>query len=124
MNFMPFALNALLLPLLDDDVPSRWTDPSLSLDCNNGRVTIDGHRLDVGAPVPGAFTVRWHMERCTFLGRDLELSGEVELRVKAAADAYVAHVHPRGLRVSTANGAQTLTEPFEARLGIDVTQRP
>ena len=123
-DFITFALNALLLPLLDDDVPARWADPSLSVDCNDARVTIDGGRLDVGSPVPSTFSVRWHMDGCTPLGEGLELSGDVELRVESDSYGYRANVHPKGLRVISAYGVQTLTEPFMARLAVVVPLRP
>lgn len=123
-DFRTFALNALLLPLLDDDVPARWADPSYSVDCNDARVTIDGSRPDVGSPVPSTFRVRWHMDSCTPLGEGLELSGEVELRVEADAYGYRATVHPKGLRLISAYGVQTLTEPFTAYLASDVALRP
>jgi hypothetical protein len=58
-GFTTFALNALLLPLLDDDVPARWADPSRSMDCNDARVTVDGAHPGVGSYVPSAFTVPW-----------------------------------------------------------------
>jgi hypothetical protein len=51
-QFVAFALNALLVPLFDDDLPPRWADPSLSFDCDAGDVTIDDAPLDIGAPVP------------------------------------------------------------------------
>lgn len=117
---MKFALNALLLPLLDDDVPARWADPSISLDCDDARVSIDGGRLDIGAPVPSTFQVRWHMDACTPLGDGLELSGDVVLRVEADDRGYRAIVHPQSLRISSSLGVQTLTEPFTAHLAIDI----
>jgi len=123
-SFTTFALNALLLPLLDDDVPARWADPSLSMDCNDARVRVDGDRPDVGAPVPSEFRVRWHTEGCTPLGEGLELSGDVDLRVESNEGGYTAHVYPKGLRVRSAAGEQTLTEPFTATLAVLVAMRP
>jgi len=121
-DFTTFALNALLLPLLDDDVPARWADPSLLMDCHDARVTVDGDRPDVGAPVPAAFRVRWHMEGCTPLGQGLELSGDVDLSVESNEVGYTAHVHPKGLKVSSITGVQTLSDPFTARLAVDAGQ--
>ncbi len=123
-DFKTFALNALLLPLLDDDVPARWADPSISVDCDNGRVTVDGNRLDVGSPVPDAFTVRWHMQSCTPLGQGIEISGDVELRVETSVDGYSASVQPAGLLVRTAAGAHVLNQPFTALLAVVDGHRP
>src|SRR5689334_952153 len=57
-EFKHFALNALLVSLLDDDSPPRWSDPgflnasSLVLSCVSSRVEVDGHPLIPGAPLP------------------------------------------------------------------------
>ncbi len=118
-EFTKFALNALLLPLLDDDVPARWADPSISVDCYDARVTVDGNQLDVGSPVPDAFAVRWHMETCTPMGQGIELSGDVELQVETNLQGYSAKVRPAGLLVRTAAGAHMLNEPFTALLAVD-----
>ena len=118
-DFKAFALNALLVPLLDDELPSRWADPSLSVDCEHARVTVDGALPDVGAPVPrDAFTLRWQMERCNPLDGYFELSGEVEIRVEPAAGGYIAVVHPTSLQVISTEGTDILSESFTARLGV------
>ena len=99
-QFMAFALNALLVPLLDDDVPPRWADPSLAFDCDAGAVKVDDAPLDVGAPVPDqAFTVRWHMERCAPFDDAMQLTGDVELRVEPRGTDYRAVVQPLQLHV-------------------------
>lgn len=123
-EFSTFALNALLLPLLDDDVPARWADPSISVDCYGARVTIDGDRLDVGAPVPSTFMLRWHMDGCMPLGTDIELSGDVDLMVQTEASGYRASVRPKGFRITTTHGTETMTETFTAFLASDVLVRP
>jgi hypothetical protein len=120
--FKTFALHALLLPLLDDETPARWADPSFSVDCDDARVAIDGVRPDIGAPVPDAFTVRWHMERCTPMG--LELTGEVELRVESSTSGYSARVHPKGLLVRAAAETYAMNEPFSAVLAVTDSHRP
>ena len=118
-DFKAFALNALLVPLLDDDLPSRWADPSLSVECEHTRVTVDGALPDVGAPVPrDGFTLRWQMERCNPLDGYFELSGEVEIRVEPGAGGYTAVVHPMGLQVISTEGVEVLDQPFTARLGV------
>lgn len=119
-DFKAFALNALLLPLLDDEVPARWADPSLSVDCDDARVTVDGGRPDVGAPVSQSFKVHWHMENCTPLGADLALSGDVELRVESGEHGYTARVEPVSLKVGFPGGVKTLNEPFLANLAVAV----
>lgn len=115
-DFKHFALNALLVPLLEEDVPARYADPSWSVDCADADVTVDGARLDIGAPMPHAFTVRWRMDRCFPLGAQLELSGDVELVVRREGDTYSAIVRPEGLRVRSNFGVEVLAEPFAARL--------
>lgn len=118
-DFKAFALNALLVPLLDDDLPSRWADPSLSVDCEHARVTVDGALPDVGAPVPRhGFTLRWQMDRCSPLDGYFELSGEVEVRVEPGIDGYTAVVDPVGLQVISTEGVEVLDQPFTARLGV------
>lgn len=116
-----FILNALLVPLLDSEggSPARWADPSFSVDCDDARVTVDGVRPDVNAPVPDTFTVRWQMARCTPLGAHLELSGEVELHVETGGSGYSARVVPQGLTLHSAYGVEVLSEPFTARMPAD-----
>jgi hypothetical protein len=120
-HFKRIALNALLLPLLDEDAPERWADPSYVVDCADARVTIDGGRLDVGSPVPRSFRVRWYMDQCAPLGDVWELSGVVELRVESDDHGYRAHVKPKELSVTSARGGETLTDPFMAYLAIDTS---
>ena len=118
-NFKAYALNTLLLPLLDDDLPSRWADPSQSLDCTDGQVTIDGHRLDVGAPVPReAFVVRWHLQECGSPDGYFELTGDVELRVEPRSGGDTAQVRPAGLQLVSQYGPDRLDESFDARLNV------
>ena len=50
-DLIRFALNALLVPLLDDSVPPRWTDVALEHICGPGtRVLIDGKPLELYSP--------------------------------------------------------------------------
>lgn len=123
--FKTYALNALLVPLLDDEVPARWAEPSLALDCDGARVTVDGATLDIDAPVPtGPFVVRWQMQNCELPGSAMALSGEVELRVVQMGGEYQAQVQPIALQIASASGVQTLTEPFAARMPAGATPWP
>ncbi len=119
-DFMTNALNALLVPLLDDDWPPRWADPSQSFDCDAGQVTVDSAAVDVGAPVQqGKFTVRWHMQRCVPFDNHLELSGDIELQVESSDHDFSAFVHPVGLRVLSMYGEEVLNESFVRHMRID-----
>jgi hypothetical protein len=118
-QFMKIALNALLVPLLDDDSPPRWADPTLSYDCEALDVQVDEGRLDVGAPVhDGGFTVRWHMERCTPFDDTVELTGDIELKVQPIGGGYRVDLQPTQLHVVSAQGHEVLTEPFTARMSL------
>ena len=119
-HFVAYALNALLVPLLDDDSPPRWADPSLSFDCEAVDVTVDGEPLDTGSPVQGGgFTVRWRMQRCTPFENIMELTGDVELRVEPTREGYRAVVQPMHLHVVSARGGrEVLTEAFTARMSL------
>jgi hypothetical protein len=119
VDFKTYALNALLVPLLDDDSPPRWADPSLSVDCDAAQVTVDGAPLDIGAPVrEGSFTVQWHMKRCTPFDSYLEVSGDVELRVESSGAGYRAVVLPSPLHIDSPQSHGVLTEPFVRELSI------
>lgn len=112
-DFMTYALNALLVPLFDDDSPPRWADPSLSFECDAGQVTVNSAALDVGAPVPqGSFTVRWHMQRCQPFDNHLELSGDIEMEVESNGDNFSAVVRPVGFRVVSRYGEEILNKSF------------
>ena len=118
-QFMAFALNALLVPLFDDDVPPRWADPSMSFDCDAGAVTVDDAPLDIGAPVPREpFTVRWHMERCAPFDDAMDLSGDIELRVEPSGAGYKAVLQPARFHVVSAHGHEVLTQAFTASMGL------
>lgn len=125
-DFRAFALNALLLPLLDPEIesPGRWADPSFAFACLDGSVTVDGERPDVDAPVPDSFTVRWRLDRCTPLSSRVEVSGEVDLHVELHPGEYVARIVPTGLTLSSAEGVDPLSEPFIARLSIHADSLP
>lgn len=121
-EFKHFALNALLVSLLDDDSPPRWSDPgflnasSLVLSCVSSRVEVDGHPLIPGAPLPSrAFRMAWDMDRCALFNGPISLSGRVELVVYHDGDQYSAILQPRHLLLESALGERaTLDQPFSA----------
>ena len=120
-NFSRFALNALLVPLLDDDEPPRWTDVALSHFCGPAaRVEVDGKPLVPGSRIPAtAFTVRWHMDQCFPMDyAAVELSGTVELLVFHEDTGLSAIVSADRLRVSSAKGASRLSAPFAASMSL------
>ena len=112
-----FALNALLVPLIDDAVPPRWTDVAIDFNCGPGTsVTVDAAPLVAGRLIPSkAFTVRWDMDHCTPLGPELvALSGRVELVVSHVDSGLSAMVFPDRLRVDSHMGRAWLHGPFSA----------
>jgi hypothetical protein len=104
--FKVFALSALLIPVLDDDVPSRWTEPFALMSCISSALTIDGKPVVRGARVPAtSFSMRWSMNRCTALGEAFVMSGTVDLLVFHDGDSYSAVVQPTNLRLESSSGS-------------------
>ena len=128
-DFHRRALNALLVPLMDDDEPPRWTDNWMNFECRpNTTVTVDGKPFVARKRIPPvAFTVRWNMDGCTPLGREaMELSGGVELLVFHEDDGLSAIVTPTRFRVDSYLGQATLQGPFTAQMSLakSATTRP
>jgi len=124
-----FALNAFLVPLLDDSEPRRWTDMAIDFSCNPGtRVMVDGEPMVVGKLIPtSAFTVRWTMHNCALLGREsVELNGNVALVVFRTETGLRATVQPDDLRVDSHLGRAWLHGPFVADtpLAVRTGDRP
>ncbi len=116
-----FALNALLVPLLDDSDPLRWTDAAIDLDCGpRTQVLVDGAPLVPGAPVPAAdFAIRWLIDWCRPLGvASVELSGLVDLRVSREDAGLRALVTADRLVVSSAMGSTRLRSVFVATMSM------
>lgn len=118
-EFKTFALNALLIPLLDDGASPRWVDPfvttavSLAIDCGKVKVSVDGLPLVPTAPVPArAFTLRWSMDHCVILNGGTSLTGDVELLVFHDGDRYSASVQPIGLHVVSNAGDEVMRQRF------------
>lgn len=115
-----FALNALLVPLLDDTEPPEWTDTVIELTCAPGtKVMVDGEPLMPGKPIPAtAFTVVWNMDLCAPLGNAVELSGSVELTVFHEDTGLSAIVVPERLQVESHRGRTWLHGPFAAETSL------
>jgi hypothetical protein len=78
------VVNGLVVPLLDDAEPPRFTSIALPLLCaREGDVTVNGAPLREGADVPaGSFTLRWQLDdTCPFGPEGPLLRGEVEVLV-------------------------------------------
>ncbi len=124
VNLYRFALNAVLVPLIDDAVPPRWTDLGIDYFCDPGTtVMIDGEPMVPGKLVPAkSFTVRWNMSRCAPLGpQSVELSGSVELIVFHEDSGLSAMVMPDRLRVDSHLGKVLLRGPFAAETSLVTT---
>lgn len=118
IEFYGFALNALLLPLLDDSDPPRWDDVAVAFACGPGTsILVDGKPMVPGTPIPPkTFTVRWVMDECSPFGREsVELTGGVELVVTRGDLGFSAVVKPDRLRVSHHIGRAGLHVPFVAQ---------
>ena len=116
-----FALNALLVPLMDDAVPPRWTEVAMDFNCGSGTsVTVDAAPLVAGQLIPAkTFTVRWDMDHCTPMGPEsVALSGRVELVVSHVAGGLSAMVTPDRLRVDSHLGSAWLQGPFAAETSL------
>jgi hypothetical protein len=122
-----FALNALLVPLLDDAEPPHWTETVLEHTCGPGtRVLIDGKPLQPHSPMPArAFSVHWTMDRCLPFGFDsVELSGSVELLVFHEDDGLSAVVMPHRLQIGNGQGGDwSLERPFSAAMSLAPSHR-
>jgi hypothetical protein len=79
-----FAVNVLVLPLLDDAEPPRFSTFALPLICaEEADVGIDGYPLVDGAEVPaGSFVVHWRFAgTCPFGVDGPQLSGAADVLV-------------------------------------------
>jgi hypothetical protein len=98
-----FALNALLVPLLDPErSPARWQDPSLAMHCEPGtQVLVDGRPIEPRAESHDrAFSVQWSMTDCLPFGPDGPVwSGRADLVVFRDDVGLAAIVHLTDLRV-------------------------
>jgi len=122
VDLYKFALNAFLAPLLDDNVPPRWTYVGINFMCDAGTtVMVDSEPMVSGKTIPvKAFTLRWEIDRCNPFGQNsVELTGIVEMVVVRSAKGLSATVTPIALRVDSFNGRARLRGPFKAEMAID-----
>jgi hypothetical protein len=114
-----FALNALLVPVLDDEAnPARWGDPSLAMPCQAGtRVLVDGVALQPRAESSGrAFTLEWTLDQCLPFGSGgPEFSGVAELVVFRDDDGVSAIVRMIELQVRRDEVSVVMNTSFVAR---------
>ena len=112
-----FALNAFLVPLLNDNVPPRWTRMPMQFSCEEDtHVLVNGEPMTPAQLIPAqAFAVHWHMDHCVPMGRKSgELSGDVELIVFHEDDGFSAVVAPDQMRVDSHMWRSWLRSPFTA----------
>lgn len=78
------AVNALVVPLLDDAEPPRFTTVALPFLCADAsEVSVDGLAIVDGSEVPpGSFTVQWRLRSyCPFGEAGPELDGDIDVIV-------------------------------------------
>lgn len=109
-TFQRFAVNALVIPLIDDDVtPPRWTLQAMDWICDGrGVVAIDDKPLVAGDPVPtGNFQVHWNLKRCPPLqGGELLVEGDITLAVSNSGTDLRAQIFAANLSVETFAGGR------------------
>jgi hypothetical protein len=118
-DFSRFALNALLVTLIDDDEPPRWSDVAVNHICGPAtHIEVNGLPLVHASRLPaGAFTVRWSMDQCTAL-EAFELQGRVELLVFHEDTGLSAVVTPDELIVSSTMGSSRMRAPFASSMSM------
>lgn len=117
-----FALNALLVPLLDVDEQERWAEPSSAMPClETSQVTLDGRPLPAGERLPaGEFTLRWTLADCRPFGPEsLALWGSVEARLRNVAGRVGGVLHSGPLLVVEGDGRPLRVDaPFVATVAL------
>ena len=106
-EFQHHALNFLLLPLIDDAEPLRWTLQNIAWICDgHGEPSIDGRPISEGQPFPsGPFVLRWRLHRCAPMNdASLIVDGVVDLAIVRSGDRLDAHVVGHSLRTASAAG--------------------
>ena len=118
-TFRRFAVNALVLPLIDDAEPPRWNLQALHWICDGrGQVAVDGQPLIGGAPVPvGEFSVRWNLDRCAPLqGSGVLVDGQITFTVAHTGSEIHGQVVTPAVWVETpATGGRRLVALADTR---------
>lgn len=119
-QFERHALNALVVPVLDDEGNTPvWADPSLLLACGPAtHIDVDHRPLTPGAAQSGrAFTLSWTLDHCAPFGADGPvLTGQVELDVFRDDDGLSAIVRPLDLQIERQGHLARLNHSFTARM--------
>jgi hypothetical protein len=114
-----FAINAFLVPLLDEEgAPARWQDPSLAVPCQPGtQVYVNGQPIEPRSEVTGqALSVTWQMEACLPFGAGgPQLTGGAEVIGLRGTDSLAAIVRLRGLHVRHRGQEFVMDTSFVAR---------
>ena len=115
-----FAMNALLVPVLDEEgTPVRWHDPSLAVPCQPGtQVLVNGRPIEPDSEViEPEFSVRWTMQACLPFGAGgPELTGGAEVVVVRDDGGVSAMVHLRNLHVRHRGQEIVMDTTFAARM--------
>jgi hypothetical protein len=115
-----FALNALLVPLLDgDEHPPRWGDVELTMPCMMpSRVTVNGSSVVPSQEVLSpSFTVDWTLHACMPFGvHGPVLTGHAHLDVFGDDEGVAARVRLLDLRVDKDGHVVRMDEVFAARM--------
>lgn len=118
-QFERHALNALLVPLLDDESDTQsWADPSLSMPCGPATtIKVDGRALEPGTPQPRrAFVLTWTLDRCEPFGIEGPvMSGHAELDVFRDDEGLSAIVRLQDLLLERQGRLARMTKTFTAR---------
>jgi hypothetical protein len=103
-----FLVNALVLPLLDDAEPPRFTEVALGLMCADATdVRVDGRRLTEGMETPAAaFVVQWQFAgTCPFGAEGPRLSGAADVLVLRDDEMGLQALARRPAAMQLARGA-------------------
>lgn len=126
------ALHLLVVPLLDDEQPSRWAVRTAAEPClDGGEAIVDGEAIDEGTALPTAFTVERRFDACRLFADDrLEVTGRVVMQVgfddehllRATVDARELRIRaPDGMEVAVGDvfvAGERLAHPSTALAGV------
>jgi len=118
-----FALNVLLVPLLDDAPGLTWDKPHMLDPCVVSRhVWVDGEPPVAGAAVPDRdFALRFELHDCWPMGEQwLGFNGVLEMQVRHERRRLVAAVGPWRVVATDADGRlYSIAAPFVSFLDVD-----